>query len=247
MTGRMRVRFGLLVVVAIMYWAQYPLDAAGAHPGCSSACGSSTSCDLVCEYPVGEIWAFTTCGEYDGGAENGWCEPEQQLPSCGDVCGPFAPAGRECIWDEAETNCGNYGDSVTCNDGYCALGAGENCTNCEGDCGTCPIITCPNSVCAGDENYLNCPQDCAPTYGGWCGDGTCDGDEDGNSCFEDCSRVRMPVDSGSSCPYNFTRVGDFCFWDDPVLVSCGGNSGLCGFNEKCVQKSGYPGMVCVPR
>lgn len=68
----------------------------------------------------------------------------------------------------------------TCNEnGTCESGLGENCSNCEEDCGECS--ECGDDICQGDETCSGCPNDCGvcppstpgptPDSGGDDGDG----------------------------------------------------------------------------
>jgi large-conductance mechanosensitive channel len=50
-----------------------------------------------------------------------------------------------------------------CGDSSCQFGAGENCSNCPGDCGVCPF--CGDTLCNGVEDCGSCPGDCGACSG----------------------------------------------------------------------------------
>lgn len=67
-----------------------------------------------------------------------------------------------------------------CGNGICV--AGETCSSCAPDCGTCP--SCGDGTCNGGEWCMTCPSDCGPCA--FCGDGFCSPGEDCCSCGGDC-------------------------------------------------------------
>src|SRR5690242_5153148 len=126
------IRTTLFLAAAGLYSLNVDLGASGARrPSCEEVCDPDASCDTDCEYWVGESLAFSTCGDYDGGPDNGQCNGD----SCDTLCGPFAPPERECWSDDQPTDCDTFGYYVACDDGYCAAGTtDEDCGNCPEDC-----------------------------------------------------------------------------------------------------------------
>jgi hypothetical protein len=100
---------------------------------CDQICGPSADCSEACLHvPPDPYPAFeTTCGEYDGGAESGWCYDPQ---ACGDgVCDNIND-------NEDAGNCSeDCGDPLsaapTCGLYDCELG--ESCWTCPQGCGDC--------------------------------------------------------------------------------------------------------------
>ena len=76
-----------------------------------------------------------------------------------------------------------------CGNGLCT--AGESCSTCVADCGSCSV--CGDSLCSGAENCYSCPNDCGEC--GICGDGICSGGESCSSCCSDCG----PCSPGEIC------------------------------------------------
>ncbi len=93
----------------------------------------------------------------------------------------------------------------SCGDGTCD--AGETCSSCEADCGTCgggggdpdPNSCQESNACGGQApggcwcdslctQYGDCCSDGPCTAGPSCGDGTCNGDETCDSCAADCGQ-----------------------------------------------------------
>lgn len=69
---------------------------------------------------------------------------------------------------------------------YCgdfACTAGESCSSCQLDCGTC-APQCGNAACEAGETPLSCVADCP----GFCGDSFCSANESRPSCPLDCNR-----------------------------------------------------------
>jgi hypothetical protein len=102
----------------------------------------------------------------------GTCDPD------GD--GDFDDADWEAGWYAYRDRC-----TTSCGDGSC--GAGESCTSCTADCGTCPP-GCPDGSCGAGEDCASCPADCG-TCPPACGNGTCDTGENCLSCAADCPRT----------------------------------------------------------
>jgi hypothetical protein len=75
--------------------------------------------------------------------------------------------------------------SLTDEEGYCGDGScnnGEDCSSCDGDCGSCGY--CGDGSCNNGEDCTSCDSDCGSC--GYCGDGSCDNGEDCGSCEADC-------------------------------------------------------------
>lgn len=72
-----------------------------------------------------------------------------------------------------------------CPNGSCE--AGEDCSNCSADCGSCPPV-CGANGCEGGENSCNCESDC-PGY--CCGERGCEGGKGENccNCSADCGKA----------------------------------------------------------
>jgi len=124
----------------------------------------------------------------------------------------------------------------SCGDGTCD--AGETCSSCEADCGTCGGGSDPNScqesnACGGQApggcwcdsqctQYGDCCSDGPCTTGPTCGDGTCDASESCESCASDCGACVDPnscqqtsscgnkAPGGCWCDSLCTQYGDCC-------------------------------------
>lgn len=248
---RVRVLAAVLFSAALAMLTQATPDARTSLPLCASECGEEATCDTACEYPVGEIWAFTTCGEYDGGFENGWCNG----PDCEAICGPYASPEQFCYDENVASDCETYGDYAVCEDDICAnIGGNENCSTCPQDCGgACPVIVCGDSYCQGGETFRNCPADCGdPEDSGSCGDGICSSKESLESCEEDCVSPEEFCDGWDYlCPSGYQCVGNQCVADQAVLWLATCVSDLsCNYGERCLQMYDFmtetPGQYCVP-
>lgn len=117
-----------------------------------------------------------------------------------------------------------------CGDGTCSPGAGESCSACPADCGSC--AACGNGSCETGigESCTSCPADCGGCVG--CGNGTCDAGEDCGSCPGDCGACTTtcgPANCAGCCD------GDACLsGTSPTGCGSGGNVCMvCG-----------PGFVC---
>lgn len=64
------LRYVLLLVVIAGFGREVPLDAR--TPYCYDACGPIASCAVEC---IGDDQQLSSCGNYNGGANNGMCEP----------------------------------------------------------------------------------------------------------------------------------------------------------------------------
>lgn len=122
---------------------------------------------------------------------------------------------------------GGAGGSTTtgpevCGNGTC--GAGETCSTCAPDCGSC----CPNGLCDNGETNTTCPQDCVTT----CPNGVCDAGEDTGTCPADCSTGDCdhdPCDEGGPLDPECAPCAFFvCGSSDPLCC-------LLEWDADCVQ------------
>ncbi len=221
---------------------QWALAAAPSRlPDCESTCDSETSCGLACEYPSGESWIFTTCGEFNGGGSS-YCDGN----TCEDMCGPHAPAAWECWIDFELSSCYEQENYAVCGDDVCAWYYGaESWVNCEEDCGPePPVCDCPNTICDPGENWLNCPDDCQMPGGGTCPNGICD--ETPSTCPEDCDAPGMSC-RNFPCPEDYTCVNDQCVANNASFAFCLMSSPNCAFGTYCVASSSGSGSGrCMP-
>lgn len=157
--------FGL---VWLIWQTAAPTTVAARTDWCYNVCGSEQGCAEECENDGG---GTTTCGEYQGGGGNGWCDGD----TCDENCGPFSPGSLSCYYQGNLTSCMSYGDYATCGDGVCSMvGGGETRSNCSTDCGEVPDIECGDEYCDEEqgESWRNCADDCDEPQGPFfCGDG----------------------------------------------------------------------------
>lgn len=108
----------------------------------------------------------------------------------------------------------------SCGDGLCTSDNGENCINCEEDCGPC-AFACGNGICELGESPEECAIDCGP-----CGDDVCGKKESAKSCPQDCA-PNLCGDAKCEAPETATPgLPESC------LVDCGVcGDGVCGFKE----------------
>jgi uncharacterized protein YkwD len=102
------------------------------------------------------------------------------------------------------------GNAAQCGDAVC--NPGENCENCQQDCGPCSE-SCGDGSCSADETCTNCPSDCGPCQP-VCGDATCEASESCESCAADCGPC-------VSCGDGSCNGGETC-------ASCAADCGPCG-------------------
>ncbi len=218
----------------------FPKECAG---GCDPACGPGEKCVggecVACEpdcagKSCGSDGCGGSCGECAGTCNEGVCHAG---PGCeveeGPGCGGCACEACVCEIDAyccdtqyddicvgiCMDECGGCPIEVVedCGDGTC--GAGENCGNCEADCGceagfVCEagecieevVDPCGDGTCAEDENCATCEADCACADGAECVEGVCEA-----TCTPACD--------GKVCG------------DD----GCNGSCGTCGEGEECVE------------
>ncbi len=94
-----------------------------------------------------------------------------------------------------------------CGNGTCD--AGEDCGNCEADCGACAAF-CGNGTCDAGEDCGNCEADCG-ACAAFCGDGTCDAGEDCGNCEADCGACASCEPAVSSVGSGRHNAGKVCF------------------------------------
>ena len=146
--------------------------------------GGGTSphgCNARCGDAFGECADGLTCVDMAGSGPKCW-----NANLCMIVPQPVCNSNGICDEGENCTNCEkDCGACLACGDGQC--GEGEDCSNCSTDCGICP--TCGNGHCGEEENCSICPQDCGPCCS--CGDGACQSEcgENRETCPADCRPV----------------------------------------------------------
>jgi hypothetical protein len=234
MNEQIRWVAAVAIVYALAGVARFgsPVQAASAPlPGCEETCGPTASCGEACEYPAGESWVFTTCGEYNGGG-SAYCDGN----TCEDVCGPHAPAAWECWEDFQLSSCYDQNNHAVCGDDICAWYYGaESWANCSDDCGNePPAVDCPNSICGPGESWMNCPADCPAPSGGTCPNGLCD--EDPSTCPDDCDSPELSCKNWP-CPTNYNCVNGQCIYANHNIQWCNRANTGCGSNAKCVFAS----------
>lgn len=133
------------------------------------------------------------------------------------------------------------GSCAACGNGSCETGIGESCTSCPADCGGC--VGCGNGTCDAGEAAESCPEDCGPPLP-TCGDGIC---ESGETCREDCDVPGDPLPGEPGCTTCFecdAACGPACpdgICNEPPLScapDCGPPPTVCG-DQRC-----DPGEVC---
>ena len=115
--------------------------------------------------------------------------------------------------------CGNPA-AESCGNGVCVAGAGEACSTCPADCGSC--AACGDGSCRGGETCASCASDCGACAG--CGDGSCSvATETCSSCAADCGMCTMscsPATCAGCCD------GDSCVTGTSP-GACGAGGGSC--------------------
>lgn len=186
---------------------------------CFNVCDAEANCTEPCLVVQGELPALEiTCGEYDGGPSNDWCNGD----GCEEQCSWWSSPSDVCWWQNEPSTCEDYGDFGECGDDVCVGWQGETCGNCEEDCGVCPEPPeCPNSLCEIGETWRSCPQDCPePTGPEDCGDGVCSENEDGTSCPDDCTFSGEWCGGFEECPDGWECVNEVCLWETDPLYKC---------------------------
>jgi hypothetical protein len=146
----------------------------------------------------------------------------QSTPDAGDVNssgGDSATDDTTSQPDVAVQACGN---------GKCEAVEGENCSNCEADCGKCAASCGDNKCDPVTESCANCEQDC----GKCCGDNKCEA-----AIGESCGTC--PADCGICCGNKIceTDKGESC-------LSCAQDCGSCCGNKKCDAAIGEDCKTC---
>ena len=195
----------------------------------------------------------TTCGLFDGGPANDWCNGD----GCANECAYWSSPSDVCWWEDEEADCETYGNYGECDDGICVLGLGETCSTCEDDCGPCFVgPACPNSVCEQGETWWSCPQDCWVPDPDVCGDEICGPTEEASDCPEDCTFSNDWCGDFEDCPEGWECINDWCVWQsNPLFKCCGGEpegcangDEVCNANEYCTRDSSVGNIaICKPR
>ncbi|GMV23128.1 MAG: hypothetical protein AMXMBFR57_30770 [Acidimicrobiia bacterium] len=243
MTDYRRIAVSALFVAFLVATNQEPAAAFSSYDWCYNSCDSGAACSLECENDGG---GTTTCGDYDGGAGNGWCDGD----TCGDICSPHTPAWYECYDDNVFTDCGTYGDAAACDDGICAINEVEDCDSCPEDCGACPPFNCDDNFCDAEagETARNCPSDCDDLPGQTCNDSVCEPGE-GPEC-EECVTPIEYCGWEYGCPMGWECVGNQCVHQDYIgsFPTCPTGSCSSGSVCKAVRNlmTGGTTPVCIP-
>jgi hypothetical protein len=209
-----------------------------ADDDCETSCGPTVACDQGCWVEL----FHTTCGEYDGGHTNDWCDGD----TCDEICSPFTSGEFACWLDGDLVDCETYGDFADCGDGICAFfDGGENCNNCEEDCGTnCDdeLPNCGDENCDPGETFRRCAECTDDSVE--CGDGKCGGDEE-VTCPRDCTYSQDGCDEENPCPggYDCDEFGFCVIESDPLWQVCQFNTGE-GSEYKCPSCPIYYVLIC---
>ena len=208
---------GFLVMLALCS-ATLATSGAVAIQACESVCGSSALCETECWYapdPESEMIP-TTCGEYDGGASNGWCDGD----TCVALCDSNAFCQWGCYYEGQPSSCGEYGlCTLICGDALCSPAIGENPGTCPDDCGECGDGQC--SAFWGENDPADgryCHADCAPLTG-WTACAECDPTDQDCASNEVCNAAQCCHPVSAIC-------AQFGY--------CTSNSQCCG-NEVCIR------------
>lgn len=182
-----------------------------ASDDCVDVCDEEASCDEECIYYPGGPGQWTTCGEYDGGASNGWCDGD----TCPEICWEEAHCDWPCYEGGEPTECGLYDGGAS--NGWCEL-------------------TCGDGICSWssphEEDDVNCPEDC-----GFCGDDfcawffekpwTCSDDCGGASPGNECDPEEQDCGGGDVC-----SSGGYCI-DQPQCSNCCTDTSQCSGGARC--------------
>jgi len=181
-----------------------------------SCCGGYEMCEglsCVCAGGVSEsCWP-------DGTTYNGGGMPLEvaTLVDKAECCSTIAVCGGT---GNTTCSCWGGGSAGLCSNGVCD--AGETCSNCPGDCGTCAGQTCGNSIREGTEA---CDL-------GMAGNGPCP-----KTCSTLCTaNVCAPTATCSDGIQNQGETGVDC--GGPCAACSGGVEYGCNFKGLCVQKAG---------
>lgn len=183
-----KVLFSLVLFISFLLLSATSISAQG--------CSGSISCyDHVCSdgsgIACGDV-GTKKCGllnGYDCERQLRWTEGCQRLTcytytnAC--IAVPYCEGTNQI--ESCEEITGSCVSSAYCGDSTC--NGSDTCTNCPGDCGTCPPA-CGTGGCQTGENCSNCPSDC-----GSCSGTTCSG-----SCMTaaaNCGAYGMDAASGT--------------------------------------------------
>jgi hypothetical protein len=149
-------------------------------------------------------------------------------PCTMDVCLETSQ-GCASVHEPMGTPCGAVGycfegdcyNDFGCGDGWCE--AGEDCENCDVDCGACDA--CGDTVCSAAETCTTCEADCGDC-GLSCTGSTCD---DGNACTQDDACLAGICQSGAAMAC--------ALWPDCKTGTCDPEAG-------CVYENKPDGTSC---
>ncbi len=189
----------------------------------------------------GWTWRDHGLRPFGSGTGQGWPHPGERwddvlkrFPISANICarvstfmlGTFTVCGEQFAYylGAAGASAPSPGGPV-CSNSACE--AGETCSSCPQDCGTCPP-GCGDGMCNGIETCETCPTDCGACV---CGDGVCQNNGGGETSFGCCTDCGGPGDgvccSNEGC---LTAPGDCTC---PVNTACNSGSGQCACVPNC--------------
>lgn len=135
----------------------------GCVPNCvGRICGPDPTCGISCGVcPTGQTCNSlgTACISCISNCDGKVCG---ESDGCGGVC-TYCESGKRCELTTYGYLCvrdDDPGDEEGgCGDNLCNAYEGEDCSNCQQDCGICPY--CGDGVCNNQETCSTCPNDCA--------------------------------------------------------------------------------------
>lgn len=150
--GSVRLHMAFMMLVLMFAWSDVSF---ARWEGCDEieVCNPSADCERECN------WDFfvLTCGTFEGGAADGYCDG-----GCGDdICSGWTESCSSCADD-----CDVCPTEPTCGQDGCEVG--ENCGNCAQDCGACPDVEIPDDGHCDDDEDPEESDDCLQN--GYCAD-----------------------------------------------------------------------------
>lgn len=138
------------------------------------------------------VWLCESDGDCDAdeGCVGGSCQATGEPTPA--ICTPACTEGRACVAGSCL--------AISCGDGRCDFGFGEDCFGCERDCGCDDGETCTfeGSCCAPDCDGRSCGDDGCGGSCGTCDAGaTCDGE--GQCVVEPCGDETCDDAGGETC------------------------------------------------